>query len=124
MKNNQFKNIALCLSILLVSGCSYQTLLINPQNADKDVNYQSNATVGSCINKVGDVCQVPTYHEFSSFYFPAGLAQESKINPASICGSIDNVDRVVNYKSFVDMVVTGFSFGIYTPSTTRIYCIK
>lgn len=56
----------------------------------------------------------------SNKFFIAGIGQESIIDPNEVCEGRGY--SVKTYYSFLDGFLATITFGIYTPSTTEIYC--
>lgn len=56
----------------------------------------------------------------SNKFFIAGIGQESIIDPAYTCEGRGFTTKT--YYSFLDGVLAVITFGIYTPSTTEVYC--
>lgn len=58
----------------------------------------------------------------SNKFFVAGIGQESIVDPNEVCDGRGYT--VKTYYSVSDGVLAVITFGIYTPSTTEIYCEK
>lgn len=56
----------------------------------------------------------------SNKFFIGGIGQESTIDPIDTCEGRGYT--VKSYYSFLDGVLAVATFGIYTPSTTEVYC--
>lgn len=56
----------------------------------------------------------------SNKFFIGGIGQESVIDPNEVCEGRGYT--VKTYYSVSDGVLATITFGIYTPSTTEIYC--
>lgn len=56
----------------------------------------------------------------SNRFFIGGIGQENIIEPNDTCEARGYT--VKNYYSFLDGFIAVITFGIYTPSTTEIYC--
>jgi type IV pilus biogenesis protein CpaD/CtpE len=63
---------------------------------------------------------IPTYEGTNHFVF-WGLAQAKEINPKEVCGKRDVV-AVETQTSFVNGLLTGITYGIYSPRNYSIYC--
>lgn len=57
-------------------------------------------------------------------FFVDGLGQEKELNAVEICGNIDKVAKVESGLRFVDGLLSVLTYGIYTPRTAKVYCIK
>ena len=58
----------------------------------------------------------------SNSFFIGGIGQKNIIEPNETCEGRGY--SVETYYSFVDGLLAVITFGIYTPSTTEIYCDK
>ena len=58
----------------------------------------------------------------SNSFFIGGIGQESIIDAEDICDG--RGFSVKTYYSFTDGLIATVTFGIYTPSTTEVYCEK
>lgn len=58
----------------------------------------------------------------TNHFFIGGIGQENIIDAKEICG--DRGYSFNTYYSFGDGLLTFFTFGIYTPSSYKIYCDK
>ena len=65
--------------------------------------------------------QAPTKKGKNHFWV-SGLGQTRHIPAIKICGSEDKIARVDTRLSFVDWLLGAVTFGIYTPSTYRVFC--
>ena len=63
---------------------------------------------------------VPTY-EGTSHFILWGLGQEKTINPKDVCGK-KKVTAVNTHYSFVQGLITGITYGIYSPRGYSVYC--
>jgi len=68
----------------------------------------------------GDVRTVPTYEGTSHFIF-WGIGQEKLINPHEVCGD-KAVAQVATRTSFLNGLLGGLTWGIYSPRDYVIYC--
>jgi len=94
------KKVFLALLITIVSGCSTQTFYINNERGvvpDKEVRQT---------------------------FFISGIGQQQDMDPAKICGGVDKIAKVESELTFIDGLLSGLTFGIYTPRTARVYCSK
>lgn len=57
-------------------------------------------------------------------FFVGGLGQTQEMDAASICGGADKIARVESHMSFIDGLLGGLSFGVYTPRQAKVYCTK
>lgn len=88
--------LAICAALL--SGCSYQ-------------KFQLDAASPSTV---------PTYQGTSHFVF-WGIGQTKEINPREVCGARGFASVETSY-SFLDGLLTGITYGIYSPRTYAVYC--
>ena len=72
------------------------------------------------FNYDGRHSTVPTYEGKSHFIF-WGIGQEKNYNPNEICGS-RGVSAVDSHTTFVDGLLGGLTWGIYSPESYSIYC--
>ena len=63
---------------------------------------------------------IPTYEGKSHFVF-WGIGQEKTYNPREICG-VKGVSAVDSHTTFVDGLLSGLTWGIYSPESYAIYC--
>jgi len=94
------KKVFLAILITVITGCSTQTYYVNNERAiDPD-------------------------KEESQTFFISGIGQQQEIDAAKVCGGVDKIAKVESELTFVDGLLGGITFGIYTPRTARIYCSK
>ena len=94
------KLFAIACMAFLFTGCSTQTYLVsNTHNPSAD----------------------PDYDKFQHF-FVAGIGQQQTQDTTEICGSADNVSKVQTKQSFLNWLVGGISYSIYTPRDIRVFC--
>ena len=62
--------------------------------------------------------------ETSQAFFIEGLGQEVVVNAAEVCGGAQNVASVEVQETFLDSLLGGLTFGIYTPRTAQVYCLS
>ena len=89
----------LCLSLLL-SGCATQKFTLH-QNSTNTAN-------------VDDM----------QAFFLNGIGQIQRINAASICGGANKVAHVEVQQTFIDGFLGMLTWGIYTPRSARVFCLK
>jgi hypothetical protein len=87
------------LSLLLV-GCSTQTYTLN-----------------SGASSTPD-------HQIMQPFFVEGIGQTKTIDAAKVCGGAEKVGKVSSKIRFIDGFLGAITFGIYTPRTAMVYCIK
>ena len=92
------KVLAVATVVATLSGCCTQNI---PLNNDR-------------------MPTVPTYEGTSHFIF-WGLGQEKTINPKDVCGK-KKVTAVNTHYSFVQGLMTGITYGIYSPRGYSVYC--
>ena len=97
------KKILLFTCLVFMAGCSTQTFYINEQPTAKKT--QPNV-------------------EKSSHFFIVGIGQEDEINPAKICSGVENIAKVETELSFLNGFLRALTWGIYSPRTKRVYCLK
>lgn len=97
MKTTKLFTAALLASALFVSACSQQTFNINGGG-------------GKAVK-----------NEMHSF-FVAGVGQTQTVNAAAICRGADNVVRVEAQQTFINILITQLTIGIYAPRQYRVYC--
>ncbi len=57
--------------------------------------------------------------------FIYGLAgQPAVIDAAAVCGGADKVQAIETQMSFIDGLLTGITYSLYTPRTVKVYCEK
>ena len=83
---------------LVISGCSTQTFTLREGASAK-----------------------PTKQIMQPF-FVSGIGQTQEVNPATVCGGIDKVAKVEVQQSFLDGLLGGLTWGIFTPREARVYC--
>lgn len=76
----------------------------------------SSVCVGELKNN-DPVVRVKTVH---NSFFLYGLLGRKQIKATDYTQGLESY-KVKNYRSFVDCVLNGVTFGIYTPTTTEIY---
>lgn len=94
----------LILTTFLITGCA-TTVLINKNS----------------ISAEQAAAQKPTRKGKNQF-FVSGLGQTQYIPAVEICGSEEKIARVETRYSFVDLLLQVITWGIYTPSTYRVFC--
>ena len=97
----KFAAISAAVSMLLVSGCAQTSFHMQER----------------------DDGAVATMDE-PQHYFISGLGQRKDIDPVKICAGRDKVMKVETEFTFVNGLVAGLTFGIYTPQQTRVYCSR
>jgi hypothetical protein len=55
-------------------------------------------------------------------FFVNGIGQEQEIDAAQICGGADKIAKVQVQQTFLDGLLTGITFGLYTPRDARVFC--
>lgn len=81
------------------------------------------ATQRFTINAPVGPANAPTL-ETSQAFFVEGLGQDVVLNAAEVCGGAQNVASVEVQETFLDGLLGGLTFGIYTPRTARVYCLS
>ena len=57
-------------------------------------------------------------------FFISGLGQTQEMNAAEICGGADKVAKVEAHMSFLNGLLGGLTWGIYTPRQAKVYCTE
>lgn len=91
------KKIIFIFGFLALTGCVTQTFKL--QGATKTM---------------------PSYEGTSHFVF-WGIGQEKVLDPKEVCRE-KNVSQVQTSYSFVDGLLSGLTWGIYSPRSYAIYC--
>ena len=92
-------NKLLVVLLILLTGCATQTF-----------NIQSGKSYAS--------------KEEMQLFFLDGLGQSKDIDASTVCGGIDKVAKVEVEQSFVEGVISLFTYHIVSPRDARVYCIK
>lgn len=93
------KKIFILAAIIATSGCATQTFNLQP---------------GASAEPVTDSMQL---------FFVGGLGQTQETNAAELCGGAANVAKVEAHMTFIDGLLGGLSYGIFTPRHARVYCV-
>jgi len=94
------KNIILAITLIAMTGCATQTFTLH------------NAGSGSLKT------------EASQTFFINGIGQTQQLNAATLCGDANKVAKVETQLTFLDGFLATLTFGIYTPRTAKVYCLK
>ncbi len=93
------KKVSLLIcSLVLITGCSTQSYVVNPTAKT-----------------------TPTF-EKSQAFFVGGVGQQKVVNAEKICKGYHNIAKVETKETAVDIVLGIVTFGIYTPRTVSVYC--
>ncbi len=92
------KKYTLLCSLFLLAGCCTQQFPI----------------------KTDRMPTVPTY-EGTTHFILGGLGQSKEINPKDVCGKKEVIGVETHY-SFIQGLITGITYGIYSPRGYSIYC--
>ncbi len=57
-------------------------------------------------------------------FFVYGIGQTQEMNAAEICGGADKIAKVEVIQNFLDGVLGVVTWGIYTPRTAKVFCMK
>ena len=96
------KSLTLLGCLLLLSSCATQTFLVNS----------------------GEKISASTLDiDKPSHFFINGLGQNDIIDAVEICGSADKVGKVETEITFLNGLLAGITFGIYTPYQYKVYCV-
>lgn len=85
--------------VVMLAGCAQQTFSIKDNMSDSSYS------------------QKQTQH-----FFVSGIGQEKNVDAASVCGGRDNVARVEVQQTFLNVLLSLATLGIYTPREARVYC--
>ena len=55
-------------------------------------------------------------------FFIGGIGQEVQVNAADLCEGSQNIARVERQRSFINALIAGLSFNIWTPLQSKVYC--
>jgi uncharacterized lipoprotein YmbA len=86
------------ISALLLSGCATQSFRLSD----------------------GQAKSIPSYQGTSHFVF-WGIGQEKQLDPKEVCGA-RKVSQVQTTYSFLNGLLSGITWGIYSPRDYAIYC--
>ena len=93
------------ISLVVISSCATQTFVINSK-------VKREVPAGN-----------PHFSK-SSHFFISGVGQSMVLNASEFCKESDGVAFVESKQSFVQGLLGGITYGIYTPRTMNIYCNK
>lgn len=99
------KKYLLIITLFLITSCQTQRFSVN-QYIRREVP-KSN----------------PHYTKWSHFFF-WGIGQESNLNAGEMCKEDGGVAFVETKLTFAQGLISGLSYGIYSPRTNNIYCNK
>ncbi len=68
---------------------------------------------------VGEGAQTGIQKQKKNHYLIAGLAPVSVSDPAELAGDAKDYDVKIQH-TFVDGLINGLTFGLYTPTTTKV----
>ena len=93
------KRLLICLAIgLFMTSCATQSFTLQNRAAGE-----------------------PAEERMQSFFLH-GIGQTQRISAASICGGADKVVKVETSQSFVNILLTVMTSGLYSPRQARVYC--
>lgn len=55
-------------------------------------------------------------------FFVSGIGQQKTVDAAKVCGGSEHVVKTEVQQTFVNVVLSVVTFGIYTPREARVYC--
>ncbi len=99
------KYLILLTTLFLITSCSTQRFSVNPKMPIQHAKYR------------------PHFTKSSNFFF-WGIGQETIMNPYELCKQQDGVSFVESKLTFVQGLITGITYGIFSPRTNNIYCNK
>jgi len=84
--------------------------------------------VSSCATqqfnlKEGKTRTIPDYEGKHHFIF-WGIGQEKNVNTHEVCETNQQLEAVNSHLTFVDGLLTAFTWGIYYPRSYAVYCSK
>lgn len=91
------KYLLIIISALVLSSCAKQTFIVNNDSME------------------------PTNVKATHFFL-SGIGQEKIVNAIKVCGSPDKIAKVETQQTFVNVLASVFTFGIYTPREVRVFC--
>ena len=94
------KVIACAILCATMSGCATQTFVMNDGGATE-----------------------PTKQQMQPFFL-SGLGQTKTMDAAAICGGADKVAKVEAHLRFIDGLLGSVTYGIFTPRSAKVYCLK
>ncbi|WP_320823012.1 Bor family protein [Reinekea sp.] len=94
------KIIGIAVLSLALSGCATQSFNINGGGSNEPMKEK-----------------MQTFVVF-------GIGQTQDMDAASICGGAEKVAKVESHLSFLDGLLSGFTFGLYSPRQAAVYCTK
>jgi len=86
------------VTVILLAGCSTQTFHMNSG------------------------LSIEPDKEDSQAFFIGGIGQQEEIDAVKVCGGLEKVAKVESELTFIDGLLRGITFGIYSPRTARVYC--
>lgn len=92
------------LLLIMSSGCATQHIKIS--RTEKDIEYEQ-----------------PNYERWNHFFL-LGIAQSVNINAEKICRNQGGIYVVQTQTSPLQAVIYFLTGGIYTPTTTNVYCVR
>ena len=81
-------------------------------------------TLGGCSTQkfVSDTSMGYKAMDRWDHFFFWGIGQEKTNYVERVCGSKENLVRIETEDSFLSGLLTGLTYGIYSPRVARIYC--
>ena len=99
------KYLILFTALFLITSCSTQRFSFNP-NSKREVPTSN-----------------PHFTKSSHFFF-WGIGQDTILKPNEMCKEEGGVSFVESTLTFPQGLITGITYGIYSPRTNNIYCNK
>ena len=96
---NKFALLLLVASLFTLSGCAKNKFHVQQ----------------------GSSGQIEKYDQMQHF-FVWGIGQSKTIDAARICGGADKVARVETQETFVNVLLTSLTSGLYEPRQARVFC--
>jgi hypothetical protein len=93
--------VAIALSLSL-AGCAASTHYVNDVSVYEDSS--------------------STSKKYWDHFFISGIGQEKERDAARVCGGANRVAKTTTLLTPANWAAAFFTFGIYTPRTTEVYC--
>lgn len=74
------------------------------------------------FNMSNGVPRTTPNHEGKHHFIFWGIGQEKQVNPGEVCQNDQSIEAVDTHLTFVDGLLGGLTWGIYSPRSYRVYC--
>lgn len=91
------KKLFAVAALTLASGCATQTFVLSEGNS------------------------MASYDKAEHF-FVGGIGQQQDVNASEVCGGASKVAKVQSEVTFLNGLLSGISYNIYTPHQSRVFC--